>query len=196
MAVLPWSHLLSFSGLSSPYCVTAPECSNPPDGAGQTHTDSLTYIHKDTHTRTQTHTVTGRFTHFLFNGWHRSTCLVTYTEMIMSFLAICLSPAFLLVGNVAVKSCLAVIQLMSCLQTVQMKMFHSSFLIFAHIVSWSVIHVQIFLPKIGGRLTEQMHVLCFIWQLRSSKELCPKKQNTIWKSLFWRWNTLWFLSLT
>lgn len=114
MAVLPWSHLLSFSGLSSPYCVTAPECSNPPDGAGQTH--------KDTHTQAGSHT-------FFFNGWHRSTCLVTYTEMIMSFLAICLPSTFLLVGNVAVKSCLAVPQFMSCLQTVQMKAFHNSILI-------------------------------------------------------------------
>lgn len=91
MAVLPWSHLLSFSGLSSPYCVTAPECSNPPDGAGQTHT--LTYIHKDAHTHTQSHTLWGRFTHFLFTGWHRSPRLVTYTETIMSFLPICLSPS-------------------------------------------------------------------------------------------------------
>lgn len=81
-------------------------------------------------TQRLTHTHGGRFTHFLFhNGWHRSTCLVTYTEMIMSFLAICLPSAFLLVGNVAVKSCLAVPQFMPCLQTVQMKAFHNSILI-------------------------------------------------------------------
>lgn len=90
---------------------------------------SDTQRYKHTQRARDTHTLAGRFTHFLFNGWHRSTCLVTYTEMIMSFLAICLSPTFLLVGNVAVKSRLAVIQLLTCLQTVQMKMFHNSIVI-------------------------------------------------------------------
>lgn len=63
----------------------------------------------------------------------------------MSFLAICLSSTFLLVGNVAVKSRLAVIQLMSCLQTVQMKMFRNNILVL-HIVSSSAIRLLFFFP--------------------------------------------------
>lgn len=51
----------------------------------------------------------------------------------MSFLAICLSSTFLLVGKVAVKSCLAVTQPVSCLQTVKMKMFHNSIVVSTHI---------------------------------------------------------------
>lgn len=95
----------------------------------------------------------------------------------MSFLAICLSPTFLLAGNVAVKSCLAVIQLMSCLQTVQMKMFHNSTLVL-HILSVGLLFTYRFsLQKICGRLIEQMHLLCLIWQLHSSKELCPKSKT-------------------
>ena len=113
-----------------------------------THTHTRANTHACTHTRVQIHTCahahTGRFTHFLFNGWHRSTCLVTYTETIMSFLAICLSSTFLLVGKVAVKSCLAVTQPVSCLQTVKMKMFHNSIVVLRIFHGQSVIHLRIF----------------------------------------------------
>lgn len=83
-------------------------------------THRLAYIHKDVHTyaqaraRGQVHTLS----FFFFGGWHRSPWLVTYTEMMMPFL-FCLSCTFLLVGNTAVKSCLAVTRLVACLQTFQ-----------------------------------------------------------------------------
>lgn len=42
-------------------------------------------------------------------------------------------------------------------------------------------HLQIPLPKKKKKscrsLTEQMHVLCLLWQLDSLKELCPKKKE-------------------
>ena len=47
----------------------------------------------------------------------------------MSFLAICLPLLFCLVGNVVVKSCQAVTQLMLCLQSVQMGIFNNIILI-------------------------------------------------------------------
>lgn len=78
----------------------------------------------------------------------------------MSFLAICLSPTLLLVVNVAVKSCLAVIQLMSCLQTVQMKMFHNSILIL-HILSVGLLFTYRFsLQKFVD--ASQNRCICFV----------------------------------
>lgn len=178
MAVLPWSHLLSFSGLSSPYCVTAPECSNPPDGAGQTHTDSLTYTRMYTHTRRRV--LAGRFTHFpffFFGGWHRSPWLVTYTEMMMPFL-FCLSCTFLLVGNVVVKSCLAVTRLVACLQTFQNENISQQYSEFFRILS-------VWLGVRGTRRRtdasdSSYFAIALIWW-----GLGQQKQNTMWKSL-WR----------
>lgn len=78
----------------------------------------------------------------------------------MSYLAICLSPTFLLVVNVAVKSCLAVIQLMSCLQTVQMKMFHNSILVL-HILSVGLLFTYRFsLQKFVD--ASQNRCICFV----------------------------------
>lgn len=101
-------------------------------------THRLTLLH--THTKT----LTGRFTHFPFNGWHRSTCLVTYTEMIMSFLAICLSLPFLFVGNVAVKAAWHLNGSWHVYKQSKWKCFTT---LFSHIVSRSVTHLQIFPPK-------------------------------------------------
>lgn len=79
----------------------------------------------------------------------------------MSFLAICLPPSFLLVVNEAVKRRLAVIRLVSCLQTVQMKMFHNSIVIL-HILSVGLLSACRFsLPK---KIVEasQNRCICFV----------------------------------
>lgn len=124
-------------------------------------TQRYKHTHTESETHTYTHTHTGRFTHFLFNGWHRSTCLVTYTEMIMSFLAICLSPTFLLVGNVAVKSRLAVTQPLTCLQTVQMKMFHNTIVI-RRILSLSLLFTCRLFPFQKFVDASQNRCICFV----------------------------------
>ena len=124
--------------------------------------------------------LTSRFTHFPLNGWHRSTCLVTYTEMIMSFLAICLPHLFsVIVGNVAVKSVWQFYSSCHVYKQSKWKCSTISFNTYCQLVCYSLCWAS--LQKFCGRLTEQMHLLCLIWQLHSSEELCPKSENTMGK---------------
>lgn len=143
-------------------------------------THRLAYIHKDVHTyaqaraRGQVHTLS----FFFFGGWHRSSWLVTYTEMMMPFL-FCLSCTFLLVGNAVVKRCLAVTRLVACLQTFQNENISQQYSEFFRILS-------VWLRVRGTRRRtdasdSSYFAIALIWW-----GLGQQKQNTMRKSLWWR----------
>lgn len=142
-------------------------------------THRLAYIHKDVHTyaqaraRGQVHTLS----FFFFGGWHRSPWLVTYTEMMMPFL-FCLSCTFLLVGNAAVKSCLAVTRLVVCLQTFQNENISQQYSEFFRILSvWLWVRGT---RRRTDASDSSYFAIALIWW-----GLGQQKQNTMWKSL-WR----------